>query len=100
VDAAEVQLRIPDLSTLKSGSNIRTPIAKEIRVNGQLVVPSNATCVLEIVSQNNQGEAAIARLTAIEFNNRTYAVTTAPKRLDKAGSIVVFKLDSSLLIGH
>jgi hypothetical protein len=100
VDAAEVQLRIPDLGTLKSGSNIRTPIAKEIRVNGQLVVPSNATCVLEILSPNSQGGPAVARLTAIEFNNRSYPVTTEPKRLEKAGSIVVFKLDSSLLIGH
>jgi hypothetical protein len=100
VDAAEVQLRIPDLSTLKPGSSIRTPIAKEIRVNGQLVVPSNATCVLEILNPNTQGGPAVARLTAIEFNNRSYPVTTEPKRLEKAGSIVVFRLDSSLLIGH
>ena len=100
VDAAEVQLRIPDLTTVTPGVPIRTPIAKEIRVNGQLVVPSNAICVLEVVSANSPGSPAVARLTAIEFGNRRYPVTTEAKRLEKAGSIVVFKLDSSLLIGH
>jgi len=100
VDAAEVQLRIPDVSKLTPGASIQTPIAKEIRVNGQLVVPANAICNLEILSGSASGQGALARLTAIEFANRRYAVTTEPKRLDKPGAIVVFRLDSSLLIGH
>jgi hypothetical protein len=99
VDAAEVQLRIPDLGKLTPGEEIRTPIAREIRVNGQLVVPANAVCVLQIVS-GSEGDAKIARLSAIEFGGRRYEVTTEPKRLERAGTIVKFPLDSSLLIGH
>lgn len=99
VDAAEVRLRIPDLSKLTPGQEIRTPIASEIRVNGNLVVPANAVCVLEIVS-GSTADSKIARLAAIEFGGKKYDVSTEPKKLDKPGSIVKFPLDSSLLIGH
>jgi hypothetical protein len=99
VDAAEVQLRIPDLSKLSPGEEIRTPIAREIRVNGQMVVPANAICILQIVSGSTE-QSKIARLSAIEFGGRRYAVSTEPKLLERPGSIVKFPLDSSLLIGH
>lgn len=97
IDRAEVHVRIPELTTLKSGAQVRTPIAKEIRVNGKIAVPSNATCVLNILKSGNK-EVEV-QLTAIEFGSRRYQVVTEPKSIPIGGTTVVFPLESSLLIG-
>ncbi len=97
IDRAEVQVRIPELKSMASGSQLRIPIAREIRINGKVAIPSNATCVLKVLESGNN-EFAV-QLTAIEFGNKHYSVATEPKMIPPGGgAALVFPLESSLLI--
>jgi hypothetical protein len=98
VDHAEVHVRVPDLNAVGASGSVRTPIAREIRVHGKVAVPSSATCILKVSNLSTTNQATV-ELTAIEFNNRHYNVSTAPQKVPSAGATVVFPLESSLLIG-
>lgn len=98
IDHAEVHVKIPDLKTFANASQVKAPIAREIRINGEVAVPSNATCILKVIQSNSTKDVEV-QLTAIEFGKKHYDVATAPKLVPRNGATVVFPLESSLLIG-
>jgi hypothetical protein len=97
VDRAEVHVRLPDLRALGKPQQIRVPIAREIRINGKVAVPSTATCTLKIAQSSP--DKLEAQLTAIEFGNKNYPVRTRPQPISINGALVVFPLESPLLVG-
>lgn len=98
VDRAEVRVRVPDLRTVAKSEQIRVPIAHEIRINGKVAVPSTATCTLKI-SGSTLTYGLEVQLTAIAFGNKIYPVITRPQPIPTSGALVVFPLESSLLVG-
>ncbi|MGE5109999.1 MAG: hypothetical protein ACM3JB_04005 [Acidobacteriaceae bacterium] len=99
IDQAEVHVKVPDLNGLKGSEQLRTPIAREIRINGKVAVPSNATCILK-VSGRNPARGVEVQLVAIEFGNKRYEVATNPQSVPVNGAMVTFPLESSLLVGR
>lgn len=100
VDRAEVHVRVPNLKSVSKGSTLWAPVAREIRLNGHVAVPGNATCLLLVTDTDSNGSHVALQLTGIEFDGKHYDVSTAPQRITVPGAVVVFQLDSSLLIGH
>lgn len=100
VDRAEVQVKVPDLKSINVGSILKAPIAREIKVNGKVAIPSNATCILKVAERDSTEPFLMIQLTAIEFEGKHYDVTTEAQRISISGSVVVFTLESSLLVGH
>ncbi len=98
IDRAEVRVKIPDLRTVVKPEQIKVPIAREIRINGKVAVPSTATCTLKI-SGGTSADRLEVQLTEIAFGSKTYPVTTRPQAIPTTGALVVFTLESSLLIG-
>jgi hypothetical protein len=99
VDRAEVRVKVPDLKAVEKGAVIRTPIAKEIQINGKVAIPSNAICILKISGSDRVQDQLTVQLTGIDVGNKHYTVATAPQRVPASGAMVVFPLESSLLIG-
>jgi hypothetical protein len=99
VDTAEVHVRVPNLKSYSNGALVKTPIAREIRINGKVAIPSNATCIMKVGEVDAAGSQLTVQLTAIEFANKHYDVATAPQKISSNGAVVVFPLESSLLIG-
>ena len=99
VDKAEVHVRVPNLKAFANGSVVKAPIAREIRINGKVAIPSNATCIMKIAELDPANSQLTVQLTAIEFGSKHYAVSTVPQRISSSGAVVVFPLESSLLIG-
>lgn len=99
IDQAEVHVKVPDLNAWKGSEQLRTPIAREIRINGKVAVPSNATCILK-VSGTNSARGVKVQLVAIEFGNKRYEVATNPQSVPVNGAMVTFPLESSLLVGR
>jgi hypothetical protein len=100
IDRAEVHVRVPNLKAVAKGTTLRAPVAKEIRVNDQVAVPGDAICVLQVVDADPVHSVVTLQLTGIEFAGKKYNVTTTPQRVNAPGAVVVFPLDSSLLIKH
>jgi hypothetical protein len=100
IDRAEVHVRVPNLKSVAKGTTLRAPIAREIRVNDQVAVPADATCVLRVVDADAAHSTVTLQLTGIEFGGQKYNVTTTPQRVNAPGALMVFPLDSSLLIKH
>ncbi|MDT8069175.1 MAG: hypothetical protein ROO76_13500 [Terriglobia bacterium] len=98
VDRAEVRVKVPDLRTVAKSEQIKVPIAREIRINGKVAVPSTATCTLKILSGTSTDRLKV-QLVAIAFDNKMYPVSTIPQAIPTSGALVVFPLESSLLIG-
>jgi hypothetical protein len=98
VDRAEVRVKVPDLRTFGKSEQIKVPIAREIRINGKVAVPSTATCTLKLSGATATDRLEV-QLTEITFDNKMYSVHTAPQAIPTSGALVVFPLESSLLIG-
>jgi len=99
VDRAEVRVRVPDLKAVEKGTVIRAPIAKEIQINGKVAIPSTAMCILKISESDKVQNQLTVQLTGIDVGSKHYSVATNPQRIPASGAMVVFPLESSLLIG-
>jgi hypothetical protein len=100
IDRAEVQVRVPNLKSVAKGAILRTPVAREIKVNEQIAVPSDAICVLQVIDADPARSTVTLQLTGIEFGGKRYNVSTTPQRVNAPGAVVVFPLNSALLINH
>lgn len=100
VDQAEVHVKVPNLKSFTNGSIVRTPIAREIKINGKVAIPSNATCIMKVAELDPANSQLTVQLTAIEFGSKHYDVSTTPQKISSNGAVVVFPLESSLLVSH
>jgi hypothetical protein len=100
VDRAEVHVRVPNLKSFTNGSIVRTPIAREIKINGKVAIPANATCIMKIAELDPANSQLTVQLTGIEFGSKHYDVSTTPQKISSNGAVVVFPLESSLLVGR
>ena len=100
VDTAEVAITIPEFRSAQAGGIIRAPIANEIRINGQVAVPSDAICVLQVVNWKQKNAVATVRLIAIEIAGKRYPVDTTAQEINSGGSRVSYRLNSSILINR
>jgi hypothetical protein len=75
-------------------------VAREIKVNDQVAVPADAICVLQVIDSDPAHSTVTLQLTGIEFGGKRYSVSTTPQRVSAPGAVIIFPLNSSLLIKH